>query len=64
MSAEELTGIDRILSGLDGELGLQLAKLLTAEELEVLAARCARSRKAGPFPAPIGDMPAVPWPLF
>ncbi|MCC9198266.1 SCO1664 family protein [Arthrobacter sp. zg-Y820] len=64
LSAEELDGVDRILSGLEGELGLQLAKLLTAEEIASLAARCVRLRSAGQFPAPSGDMPAVPWPLF
>ena len=64
LTAEELTGIDRVLSGLEGELGRNLDKLLTAEEIASLAARCARLRRAGEFPAPSGDMPAVPWPLF
>ena len=64
LSAEELEGIDRVLAGLDGELGTQLAELLTAEEIEAFAARCARLRTAGEFPAPSGTMPAVPWPLF
>ena len=64
LSAEELEGIDRILTGLDGELGSQLAKLLTVEEIASLAARCARLRSAGRFPSPSGQMPAVPWPLF
>ena len=64
LSPEELEGIDRILTGLEGELGSQLAKLLTAEEIASLAARCARLRSAGRFPPPSGQMPAVPWPLF
>ncbi|MDK1329098.1 SCO1664 family protein [Arthrobacter sp. zg-Y1143] len=64
LSAEELEGIDRVLDGLQGELGSQLAKLLTAEEVAAFAARCVRLRSAGQFPAPAGDMPAVPWPLF
>ncbi|WP_341392895.1 SCO1664 family protein [Arthrobacter sp. G119Y2] len=64
LSAEELEGIDRILTGLEGELGSQLAKLLTAEEIASLAARCVRLRSAGRFPAPSGQMPAAPWPLF
>jgi hypothetical protein len=38
--------------------------LLSAEEIASLAARCARLRFAGRFPAPNGEMPAVPWPLF
>lgn len=28
------------------------------------AARCTRLRSSARFPAPSGDMPAVPWPLF
>ncbi|MBO0909553.1 SCO1664 family protein [Arthrobacter sunyaminii] len=64
LSAEELAGIDRVLEGLQGELGGQLADLLTAEEIAAFAARCARLRSAGVFPAPSGGMPAVPWPLF
>jgi uncharacterized repeat protein (TIGR03843 family) len=64
LSTEELAGIDRVLSGLEGELGRNLDKLLTAEEFASLAVRCARLRRAGKFPAPSGEMPAVPWPLF
>ncbi|MER1996637.1 MAG: SCO1664 family protein [Arthrobacter sp.] len=64
LSAGELEGIDRVLAGLDGELGEKLAGLLTAEEIEALAARCARLRSTAVFPGPRGGMPAVPWPLF
>ena len=64
LTAEELGGIGRVLDGLDGELGGRLAELLSAEELASLAERCARLREDGQFPAPSGEMPAVPWPLF
>ncbi|MCU6479368.1 SCO1664 family protein [Arthrobacter sp. A2-55] len=64
LSAEEEDGLDRISAGLRGGLGLDLAELLSAEEIASLAARCARLRRAGQFPSPSGDMPAVPWPLF
>lgn len=65
LTAEELDGIDRVSEGLDGGgLGRDLADLLSAEEIPALAARCAQLRLAGQFPAPSGDMPAVPWPLF
>ncbi|MET4060269.1 putative repeat protein (TIGR03843 family) [Arthrobacter sp. UYP6] len=64
LTAEELEGVDRVLAGLEGELGRKLAELLTAEEIASLSARCARLRSAGVFPAPSGGMPAVPWPLF
>ncbi|MFZ3415652.1 SCO1664 family protein [Arthrobacter sp. 3Tela_A] len=64
LSAEELAGVDRVLTALEGELGAKLAELLTAEEIEALAARCARLRTTAVFPGPSGGMPAVPWPLF
>ena len=56
--------MDCVLSGLEGELGQDLAKLLTAEEIASLAARCARLRSTAQFPAPSGQMSPVPWPLF
>ena len=64
LTPEEREGIDRVSDGLRGELGRNLADLLSAEEIASLAARCARLRLAGRFPAPSGEMPAVPWPLF
>jgi uncharacterized repeat protein (TIGR03843 family) len=64
LTDEESDGVDRVIEGLQGELGRNLANLLSAEEIAALAARCARLRLTGRFPAPSGDMPAVPWPLF
>lgn len=64
LNAEELEGVDRVTAGLDGDLGERLAGLLTADEVASLAARCSELRSAGQFPAPAGEMPAVPWPLF
>ena len=64
LTADELDGVDRVSAGLQGELGRTLGELLTAEEISSLAARCARLRSAARFPAPSGQMPAVPWPLF
>ncbi|MGO4234980.1 SCO1664 family protein [Pseudarthrobacter sp. YAF2] len=64
LTAEESAGIDRVSEGLDGGLGTDLADLLSSEEIASLAARCARLRVAGRFPAPSGEMSAVPWPLF
>ncbi|MFJ7750914.1 SCO1664 family protein [Arthrobacter sp. NPDC097144] len=64
LNAEELDGVGRVLEGLQGELGAKLAELLTAEELESFAARCVRLQAEGLFPAPHGQMPPVPWPLF
>ncbi|TFD79156.1 SCO1664 family protein [Cryobacterium fucosi] len=64
LTAEELVGIDRVGSQLAGELGVTLAGLLSDLEIAALAARCDRLRAEGRFPAPRGEMPAVPWPLF
>lgn len=64
LTADEEDGIDRVIEALHGELGRDLADLLSAEEIAALATRCARLRLAGRFPAPSGEMPAVPWPLF
>lgn len=64
LTAEELDGVDRVSEALQGDLGRELADLLTVDEITALAARCARLRSAGQFPAPGGQMSAVPWPLF
>ena len=64
LSEEERDGVARVLDGLDGELGRGLAELLSAEEVDALAERCARLLDDGIFPAPSGRTPAVPWPLF
>ncbi len=64
LTTEELDGIDRVSAGLHGDLGSNLADLLSAEEITALAVRCDRLRTAQRFPAPSGRMSAVPWPLF
>lgn len=64
LTAEELEGVDRVSDELQGELGRELAELLTADEVAALGRRCARLRSVRQFPAPRGEMPAVPWPLF
>lgn len=64
LTAEERDGIDRVSDGLRGELGRRLTDLLSTEEVASLTARCTQLRVEGRFPAPSGEMPAVPWPLF
>jgi uncharacterized repeat protein (TIGR03843 family) len=64
LTAGECEGVSRLRAQLDGALGVGLAALITTEELDELAARCDRVNATGVFPAPQGDMPAVPWPLF
>ncbi|NWN87857.1 MAG: SCO1664 family protein [Micrococcaceae bacterium] len=64
ISEEELDGIDQLTQALSRELGQELAKLLSSEELSALADRCTALRQTGQFPAPSSQMPAVPWPVF
>lgn len=64
LTTDELDGVDRVSEALHGELGRDLADLLSTDEIAALAARCARLRSVGRFPAPSGEMSAVPWPLF
>ena len=64
LTTDELGGIERVSSGLAGALGDTLAELLTVAEIAALSDRCERLRSVGHFPAPRGQMPAVPWPLF
>lgn len=64
LDAEERAGITRVRDGLPAMLGGALAELLTEAEVAALETRCARVLADGTFPAPEGEMPAVPWPLF
>lgn len=64
LNADERDGIDRVRSALAGGLGDALGGLLTDREIDALVQRCERLLSEGRFPAPEGDMPATPWPLF
>lgn len=64
LTGEELAGVGLVLAGLDADLGAALAPVLGAAEIAALAARCERMLSERRFPAPHGEMPAVPWPLF
>ncbi len=64
LSEDEVAGVDRVRTGLVGGLGDTLATMLSARDLAALAARCDRLLRDPRFPAPRGDMPAIPWPPF
>ena len=64
LNAEELDGIDRLRADLAGGLGDILSGLIRDTEIDALDARCGQLRSEGRFPAPHGEMPAMPWPLF
>jgi uncharacterized repeat protein (TIGR03843 family) len=60
----ELEGIERVRSDLAGSLGIALAPLIDPIEIAALARRCDSLQSVARFPAPRGQMPALPWPLF
>ncbi|WP_308467313.1 SCO1664 family protein [Rathayibacter soli] len=66
LNGDELSGIERVRSQLQraGDLSHALAVLLTEPEVAALQARCDRLLARRRFPAPHGEMPAMPWPLF
>lgn len=64
LTADELEGVERVRSALAAGLGDTLADLLTEAEIAGLATRCERLLRHARFPAPRGDMPAIPWPPF
>jgi uncharacterized repeat protein (TIGR03843 family) len=61
---DEVAGIADVRARLDDDLGRALADLLADDEVAALAERCDRLLAEGRFPAPTGNAPAVPWPLF
>lgn len=64
LTPHEVDTVERIRTGLYEDLGDALGELITADELDALDARCERLLSRPRFPAPRGQMPAVPWPLF
>lgn len=61
-TAAETAGLERVLDGLGGALGEVLRGLLEEAEVAALAERGSDLLESGRFPAPSGQMPAIPWP--
>lgn len=61
---DELAAVRSVRADLDGALSDRFEGLVTAAEVDALVRRCDRLLERGTFPAPSGDMPAVPWPPF
>lgn len=61
---DELEGLGRIRSALEGELGATLRTLLSRTELRATIRRTDELLAAGRFPFPSPTWPAVPWPPF
>lgn len=65
ITAEEVEGLRRLVSALDGALGTTLCDLLTDEEVETTRRRVARLLARGTFPGPhSSSYPVIPWPPF
>jgi hypothetical protein len=61
---EDADFLDRLAVELDGELGTELAGLLTTAELRAVRRRVRGLRTSRLFPLPPSDWPAVPYPLY
>lgn len=64
LADDEVEGVERVLAGLDGDLGIALAALLTGRERAALARRCRRLLARRRFPEPASGWPPIPWPPF
>ena len=64
LHADELEGVKQVSSALSDTLSDTLATLISDAEIQALYERCERLLQEGRFPAPQGEMPAVPWPPF
>jgi uncharacterized repeat protein (TIGR03843 family) len=64
LDEEDVAGIERVVDGLGGSLGAELAEHLTAEEIVVLGRRCRRLLQHGVLPVSRGQWPSIPWPPF
>lgn len=64
LASDELAAVRHLRAAIDADLAKALADLIHESEIEALAERCDRLVAHGTFPAPTGDMPAVPWPPF
>jgi uncharacterized repeat protein (TIGR03843 family) len=62
LPAESCEVLGKLRAELFGTLGAQLAEHLTPAEIEETGARIDRLTRAGRFPSPSEDWPAVPWP--
>ncbi|QFG68674.1 SCO1664 family protein [Ornithinimicrobium pratense] len=64
LAADEMRAVEAVLEGLNGQLGAELAQLLSVPEVEALRARGLALTESGAFPDPPGDRYPLPWPLW
>jgi hypothetical protein len=64
LERDELDAVRAVRDGVEGELGVELRGLLATAEISALAVRADALLRAGRFPLPDPDRPALPWPPF
>ncbi|MFW3171243.1 SCO1664 family protein [Geodermatophilus sp. CPCC 206100] len=64
LPAEAVEVLERLSTGLLGDLGEQLHEHLTRREVRRTQQRVAELLRTGRHPQPSGDWPALPWPPF
>jgi hypothetical protein len=64
MGPDELDGLRRIRTALDGDLGTELGRLLSRAEVRATVRRVDALLASGRFPLPSPTWPAIPWPPF
>ena len=64
LAPDELEGLGRIRTGLDGELGVTLRTLLGRTEVRATVRRVDALLASERFPLPSPTWPAIPWPPF
>ena len=64
LASDELDGLGRIRDALAGDLGAELAALLSPAEVRATTGRVDALLQAGRFPLPSPTWPAIPWPPF
>lgn len=64
LHADEIAVLETLRTGLAGQLGRDLRRLLAPREVRATAARVDELLATGRFPRPDPDRPAIPWPPF
>ncbi|MEU9449293.1 SCO1664 family protein [Streptomyces sp. NPDC048277] len=62
LTADAVEVLEGLREALGGALGVRLAELITAAELDATRARVDELLTAGRHPEPSGEWPAIPWP--
>jgi hypothetical protein len=64
LEPDELDGLERVRSALDGDLARELGALLSRVEVRAMRRRVDELLVSGCFPLPSPTWPAIPWPPF